>query len=183
MAPAGTINRLAEKEAQIAVVEQPLPSEQGTAAESVERFRVRVSERLRHKQRAIHPKDYESLVLENFPSINEAKGIGIDAGEVVVVVSPMRDAGHTETEPRVPEYTLREIAAYLRQHVSPWVERIRVRNPSYEHIRAMAWVEPTVALPLVVTAALQDGLHRGRPRYQMNWNGQILEKLSTTETQ
>ena len=48
--------------------------------------------------------------------------------------------------------------------------------------RAMAWVEPTVALPLVVTAALQDGLHRGRPRYQLSWSGQILEKLSITET-
>ena len=47
--------------------------------------------------------------------------------------------------------------------------------------RAMAWVEPTVALPLVVTAALQDGLHKGRPRYEYSWNGQILEKLSTTE--
>jgi deoxyhypusine synthase len=44
--------------------------------------------------------------------------------------------------------------------------------------RAMAWVEPTVALPLLVTAALQDGLDRGRPRVSYSWNGQILDKLS-----
>jgi deoxyhypusine synthase len=47
--------------------------------------------------------------------------------------------------------------------------------------RAMAWVEPTVALPLLVTAALQDGLAIGRPRLSFSWNGEILEKLSTAE--
>ena len=47
--------------------------------------------------------------------------------------------------------------------------------------RAMAWVEPTVALPLVVTAAIQDGLHQGRPRWSFSWSGQILEKLSLAE--
>jgi hypothetical protein len=47
--------------------------------------------------------------------------------------------------------------------------------------RAMAWVEPTVALPLVVTAAIQDGLHEGRPRWSFSWNGQILEKQSLAE--
>jgi len=44
--------------------------------------------------------------------------------------------------------------------------------------RGMAWVEPTVALPLLVTAAIQSGLQRGRPRARFAWNGQILEKLS-----
>jgi deoxyhypusine synthase len=47
--------------------------------------------------------------------------------------------------------------------------------------RAMAWVEPTVALPLLVTAALQDGLHRQRSRLAFAWNGKILEKISVTE--
>ncbi len=48
--------------------------------------------------------------------------------------------------------------------------------------RAMAWVEPTVALPLLVTGALQDRLTRGRSRIELTWNGQILEKLSRKET-
>ena len=47
--------------------------------------------------------------------------------------------------------------------------------------RAMAWVEPTVALPLLVTAALQDELYRGRARYELGWSGQILEKLLLVE--
>ena len=47
--------------------------------------------------------------------------------------------------------------------------------------RAMAWVEPTVALPMLVTAALQENLHRDRSRYAFSWNGEILEKLSISE--
>jgi deoxyhypusine synthase len=47
--------------------------------------------------------------------------------------------------------------------------------------RAMAWVEPTVALPLLVAAALQDGLHKGRSHYDFTWNGQLLEKLTAAE--
>ncbi|MDH3684620.1 MAG: deoxyhypusine synthase family protein [Myxococcales bacterium] len=44
--------------------------------------------------------------------------------------------------------------------------------------RAMAWVEPTVALPLLVTGALQDQLTRDRSRIDLTWSGEILEKLS-----
>jgi deoxyhypusine synthase len=47
--------------------------------------------------------------------------------------------------------------------------------------RAMAWVEPTVALPLLVTGAIQDSLHRERPRLRLSWNGQILEKLAPSD--
>ena len=47
--------------------------------------------------------------------------------------------------------------------------------------RAMAWVEPTVALPLLVTAALQDGLGRRRSRLSLSWNGELLEKLACVE--
>jgi deoxyhypusine synthase len=47
--------------------------------------------------------------------------------------------------------------------------------------RAMAWVEPTVALPMLVTAAIQEELARDRTRLQLDWKGQILEKLSRVE--
>lgn len=47
--------------------------------------------------------------------------------------------------------------------------------------RAMAWVEPTVALPMLVTGALQDQLTRDRSRIDLTWNGEILEKLSHTQ--
>ena len=43
--------------------------------------------------------------------------------------------------------------------------------------RAMAWLEPTVSLSLLATAAIQEELAKGRARLRMGWNGQILERL------
>jgi deoxyhypusine synthase len=43
--------------------------------------------------------------------------------------------------------------------------------------RAMAFVEPSVSLPLLVGYALQKKLNKGRKRLQFKWNGDILEKL------
>ena len=47
--------------------------------------------------------------------------------------------------------------------------------------RAMAWVEPTVGLPLLASAAIQEGLARDRSRLEFIWNGEILEKLGCVE--
>ncbi|MEE2704231.1 MAG: deoxyhypusine synthase family protein [Myxococcota bacterium] len=47
--------------------------------------------------------------------------------------------------------------------------------------RAMAWVEPTVGLPLLASAGIQEGLARGRSRLEFSWNGKILEKLASIE--
>lgn len=44
--------------------------------------------------------------------------------------------------------------------------------------RAMAFVEPTVALPLVVAYALQKGLYKNRKRLRLAWQGDILAELS-----
>ncbi len=43
---------------------------------------------------------------------------------------------------------------------------------------AMAFVEPTVALPLVVSYALQKNLSKNRKRLRLNWRGDILTDLS-----
>ena len=47
--------------------------------------------------------------------------------------------------------------------------------------RAFAWVEPTVSLPLLATAAIAEELYKGRSRLRMDWNGQILERLERVE--
>ena len=47
--------------------------------------------------------------------------------------------------------------------------------------RAMAWVEPTVGLPILASAAIQEGLARDRSRLEFNWNGKILDKLACIE--
>jgi len=45
--------------------------------------------------------------------------------------------------------------------------------------RAMAFVEPTVSLPLVAGYVIQKGLGKSRPRLRFSWKGDILESLRT----
>ena len=47
--------------------------------------------------------------------------------------------------------------------------------------KAMAFVEPTVSLPLVAGYVLQKGLWKGRKRLSLKWDGDILEKLNLGE--
>jgi deoxyhypusine synthase len=47
--------------------------------------------------------------------------------------------------------------------------------------RAMAWVEPTVSLPLLAAAAIEEELYKGRSRLRMGWDGQILTSLERVE--
>ncbi len=73
--PAGSITKLAVKVAQVSKVEQPFASFDGKHKEVSKEFYTRVSERLRHKGRAITSWDYEHLVLDRFPSIYKVKCI------------------------------------------------------------------------------------------------------------
>ncbi|MCP4659286.1 MAG: hypothetical protein GY856_28075, partial [bacterium] len=93
--PAETITRLVETRPEIAAVYQPYTSWGGRMAEEAELFNTRVSERLRHKGRALSTWDYERLVLERFPEIYKAKcipahlaGTFDPPGKVRVVVIP-----------------------------------------------------------------------------------------------
>lgn len=73
--PANTISKLAEPVDEISKVEQPFASFNGKQKEVGKQFYTRVSERLRHKGRAITAWDYEHLVLDEFPSIYKVKCI------------------------------------------------------------------------------------------------------------
>jgi hypothetical protein len=147
--PPNAITGLVRKNANILAVVQPFATERGRLAEDERQFRIRVSERLRHKQRAVLPRDYESLILENFPGIGDAKCLtreeagwyGAPSGDVVIVVAPLRIRGAGVAEPRAPEYLLREIGAFLLDRCPASVERIRVRNPEYEPVRVSAWLD------------------------------------------
>ena len=147
--PPGSILGLVEQTAAIDEVMQPHSSHGYTPREHLQLYRTRVSERLRHKKRAVHSWDYERLALEAFPHIGQAKCItynrnthpdtvSIRPGEVCVVVVP---ENATALEPRVDEHTLMDIATYLQAYASPHVEQICVRNPVYEYVRIAATVQ------------------------------------------
>lgn len=73
--PAASISQLVNPVAQIASVNQPFQSFDGKHEEVGKEFYTRVSERLRHKGRAITAWDYEHLVLDRFPGIYKVKCI------------------------------------------------------------------------------------------------------------
>ena len=81
--PAGAIKRPVNRLPALRSVVQPLPSGNGAAAEDERAFYTRLSERLGNRDRAITPRDYETLVLSHFPDVAEAKcvlGAGFTGG-------------------------------------------------------------------------------------------------------
>lgn len=73
--PAASISKLTAPVAEVSKVQQPFASFDGKHQEIGKEFYRRVSERLRHKGRAINAWDYEHLVLDRFPSIYKVKCI------------------------------------------------------------------------------------------------------------
>ncbi|AOY79035.1 baseplate J/gp47 family protein [Moorena producens JHB] len=141
--PANSIQGFVTRDPAINTVQQPYSSFGGKPKEDNRAFTMRVSERLRHKQRAITAWDYERLVLEHFPQIYKVKCITSAAGnhnpgdaKVTVVVIP--DVANTAPffplEPKAPSYLLKEIQVYLQNYTSPFVQ-IVVKNPRYKPIQ------------------------------------------------
>jgi hypothetical protein len=140
---ANTIGDFVERNPAVDAVAQPYSSFGGRRAETRHTFYTRVSERLRHKQRALTRWDYEHMVLEQFPQIYKAKCLTqaellhtASAAQVTVVVIPnlANTAPFLPLEPKAPQFLLREIEAYLQAHTSPFV-KVVVKNPRYEQIK------------------------------------------------
>lgn len=146
-----TIKKMIVRPPRIKSLSQPYNSFGGKPTESDSAFYRRVSERLRHKNRAITLWDYEHLVLQEFPEIHKVKCLNHTAtkvvnnkrktsylapGNVVLVVIP--DIVNRNVfdiyKPRVSKATLNRIANYLRKLNAPLVN-IQVINPEYEEVR------------------------------------------------
>ncbi len=134
--PVGSIERLVEPDARIAAIEQPFTSFGGKPVERAEVFHTRVSERLRHKQRALAPWDYERMVLQRFGQIYKVKCLpavaGRGPGQVDVIVIPdIRGALPSDAfAPKVPANLLADISTFLTAR-APAAAILRVRNAHY----------------------------------------------------
>jgi hypothetical protein len=138
-----TISKLETRVPEIKSVTQPYESFDGKVKEQSKEYYRRVSERLRHKNRAINIWDYERLVLEKFPSIYKVKCInhtGADSelypGSVTVIpISNLRNKNAVNLlEPKTSANTLDEIQKYLSKYISPFIT-LGVENPVYEKIK------------------------------------------------
>lgn len=133
------ITGLVEARPEVAAVQQPYSSFGGSPAEEDRHFRIRVSERLRHKGRALTCWDYERLVLETFPEIYKVKCLAVDSVDdprraslvQVIVIPDIRGKRPFDPfEPKVPADTLRRIEEFLA-NCSAAGAPFRVQNPRY----------------------------------------------------
>ncbi|WP_147676394.1 baseplate J/gp47 family protein [Algibacter pacificus] len=141
--PAGTISKLTERNAHIKNINQPFGSFGGTPEETSPAYYQRVSERLRHKDRAINLWDYEHLILEEFKEVYKVKCLPHTlnnnfnaAGHVAIVVVPdtVNQNAYDIFQPRLSTAKRNEIQNYINALNTLFVEA-QVINPDYEEIK------------------------------------------------
>ena len=139
-----SIGKLALKDSAIKTIAQPYTSFNGQSEEQDSAFYTRVSERLRHKERAISSWDYEHLILEKFSSLYKCfclnhteTAVSDTPGAVTIIVIPdIRNKNAVNPlQPKARKNTLLEIKKYLQKHTSPFV-KLEIQNPIYEEILA-----------------------------------------------
>jgi hypothetical protein len=144
--PAKTISKLITRVPQIKSIDQPFNSFSGKPLESDQSYYLRVSERLRHKNRAITLWDYEHLILQEFPNVFRVKCLNhtfisgtntsfLSPGNVTLVVVPdIVDKNVFDIyEPRVSTATLNSIENFINSKNSMQVHA-KVINPDYEKV-------------------------------------------------
>lgn len=145
--PAGAITKLEVPDSRVNGIKQPFPSFGGRSAEESKAFYTRISERLRHKDRAISLWDYERLILAAFPQIYKVKVLNhtsyetgeyreVAPGHITVVTIPDLKA-QQQIDPLKPFTslgTLDEIKQFLESRTSCFAQ-LHVKSPSFEQVR------------------------------------------------
>lgn len=150
-----TIKKFKDSKASISKITQPYSSFGGEIKEQYSDFYTRVSERLRHKSRAITIWDYERLVLSAFPSIYKVKCLNhtkysngsfaeMAPGNVtLIVISNVRNTNAVDLlKPKTSLNTLSEINKFIKgnedntkQSICSENLSLFVMNPIFEEIR------------------------------------------------
>jgi hypothetical protein len=149
--PAGTITKLLRPEPAVKGLTQPFASFGGRGHEDRTGFRRRVSERLRHKDRAVSMWDYEHLALEALPRVYRTKCLNhtelkrengkvvadneLAPGAITLVAVPYtlgRDL-RDPLRPYADRATLHDLRDHLSRRCSPFV-RLETANPKFEEI-------------------------------------------------
>ncbi len=140
---ADTIKKLITRVPQVKSVSQPYNSFDGKYKEADVEFYRRVSERLRHKHRAITQWDYESLVLQEFPEVFKVKCLNhtseisyLAPGHVTLMVVPnIKNKNAFDVyQPRVSRASLNRIQNYVNELNTMHVTA-QVINPNYKEAK------------------------------------------------
>jgi len=154
--PANTISKFLISDGEIKTITQPADSFGGKTRETEDHFYIRVSERLRHKQRAVSIWDYEHIILEKFQQVYKVRCInhagvytGIDdtgelseifcetyPGHVTIITIPdfKNKTGINPLKPYTPASVRKNIDEYVHTIISPFV-KLHVINPQFEEIQ------------------------------------------------
>lgn len=140
--PAETISKLEERLSFVKSVTQAFNTFDGKPEETDAAYYKRVSERIRHKNRAIMLWDYENIVLQEFPDIYRVKCLNhtntksfLAGGCVTLAIVPdtVNKNMFNILQPRVSKAYLNKIKAYVSQLTSLHVN-LDVINPKYEEV-------------------------------------------------
>ncbi|SJZ92627.1 hypothetical protein [Sediminibacterium ginsengisoli] len=147
--PPGSIREFKRKIPQIQQVWQPYPSFGGRPKETEDKYYVRASERLRHKQRPVTTTDIAQLILEAFPDILKVHCYGVGAHnnlvlpgydiQVVVIPRLMENVSLVMEEPKVALAGLYKIKKLISENISPFI-KVDVANPVYERVKVVCSV-------------------------------------------
>ncbi len=172
--PAETISKLVSRLATVKSIKQPYNSFGGRSAENDAQYYKRVSERLRHKNRAINLWDYEHLVLQNFPEIYKVKCLTHTSdcsfqspGNVTLVVIPdtLNRNVFDRYQPRVSKATLNRVDDFISELNSLHV-KTHVINPDYQEVKVSTKVK---FYPQFDEALYVDQLNEDITRFLSPW--------------
>ncbi|MWB94640.1 phage baseplate protein [Flavobacterium sp. GA093] len=139
---AGSISKLLQRLSNVKSVSQPYNSFDYKPEEANEDFYRRISERLRHKNRAVTMWDYEHIILQKFPELYKVKCLNHTSetsyqspGNVTLVVIP--DTVNKNVfdiyQPRISTAMLNKVKNHIDQLNSLQVSTF-VINPNYEEV-------------------------------------------------
>lgn len=145
--PPEIIKQLVQRKSKIKSVSQPYSSFGGKNTETDTNFYRRISERLRHKDRALTIWDYEHLTLQDFPQVHKIKCLNhtrfannavdeLSPGHVTLVVVPKvtSASGAFGLYPSVSQNVKDEIKNHLASKHGLHVD-LDVVNPLYELVK------------------------------------------------
>jgi predicted phage baseplate assembly protein len=161
--PAGTISELHSGASYVQSVTNPFAATGGSATEDTTRARDRATQRIRNRQRALAPADFEWIAREASPQVARARCLptnGPDGtrelGWVTLVVVP----NSTDAAPSPTDGLLAEVRTALNAVVPVTiVGSIELAPPSYTAISVRADIVPNVAdEAALVEARVRDRL-------------------------
>lgn len=141
--PIGTITEAEKDITGVEAILQVTPAIGGCREETREEMRVRIVNRITHRDRAVLRRDYEELILSNFPDAGKAYCYGtqkLEKGKSLVELTVVPNTYSRKTYPLCDGILLRNIETFLRQRCSLFIEP-RVDNPFYEEITVRCWID------------------------------------------